>query len=202
MQEAVPEGKGAMLAVLGPDDEQVKNICEWTEKESGFKPLEPANFNCPGQVVVSGSKQATNWLKENFKSESFTPPIKRIKFIELKVSAPFHCSLMNSAQDKMTLVLNALKFRRSDVPIIQNIDAKETQEPEAIRSKLIKQISGTVQWTQCITRMRDLGVTNIVELGSGQVLSGLIKKIDSAHFKTFNIQTINELKSLESTAKN
>ncbi len=201
MQEAVPQGKGAMLAVLGPDDETVKKICDWAQKESGDGPLEPANFNCPGQVVISGNKKVADWLRENFKLDSFTPPIKRIKFIELKVSAPFHCSLMKPAQEKMTLILNGLNFKKSEIPIVQNIDALDSQEPEVIRSKLIKQISGTVLWTQCITQMRSLGVNRLVELGSGQVLSGLIKKIDSTHFKTFNMQTIEELKSLESKAK-
>ncbi|MDZ4661864.1 MAG: ACP S-malonyltransferase [Pseudomonadota bacterium] len=201
MQEAVPEGVGAMLAVLGPDDEQVKKLCTWAESESGFSPLEAANFNCPGQVVISGSKKAADWLRENFKPELFDPPLKRIKFIELKVSAPFHCSLMKPAEEKMTLILNGLKFQKSKIPIVQNIDAKESQEAELIRSKLIKQISGTVLWTQCITRMRELGVNHILELGAGQVLSGLIKKIDSTHFKTFNMHTIEELKTLESKAK-
>lgn len=202
MQKAVPTGEGAMFAVLGPEDDQVKNLCQWAEEKSGFKPVETANFNCPGQVVISGNKNALSWLKENFRPEDFDPPIKRIKFIELKVSAPFHCSLMKPAQEQMTFILNGLKFNKAAVPIIQNIDAQESQDPDLIRSKLIKQISGAVQWTQCITRMRELGVNRIVELGSGQVLSGLIKKIDSAHFKTFNMQNIEELKSLESTAKN
>ncbi len=201
MQDAVPQGLGAMLAVLGPNDDEVKKLCQWAESESGLKPLEVANFNCPGQVVISGSKKATDWLRENFKQEIFEPNIKRIKFIELKVSAPFHCSLMKPAEEKMTHVLNKIKFAKSAVPIVQNIDAKESQEADLIRSKLIKQISGSVLWTQCITRMRELGVNQIVELGSGTVLSGLIKKIDSTHFKTFNMQTIEDLKSLESKAK-
>lgn len=201
MQEAVPKGQGAMLAVLGPEDDQVRRLCQWAEKESATNPLEPANFNCPGQVVISGNKKTADWLRENYKPEVFEPPIKRIKFIELKVSAPFHCSLMAPAQDKMTLILNGLKFKKSVIPIVQNIDAKESQDPDTIKSKLIKQISGAVLWTQCITRMRELGVNHVVELGSGQVLSGLIKKIDSTHFKTFNMQTIEELKSLESMAK-
>lgn len=201
MQSAVPLGEGSMLAVLGLEDEQVKKLCAWVERESGFKPLEPANFNSPGQVVVSGKKVATDWLKANYKAEIFDPPAKRVKLIELKVSAPFHCSLMNSAERKMQAVLNDIPFADTKIPVVQNFDAKESKDSAKIREKLIRQVSAPVLWTQCITRMREMGVQNLIELGPGQVLTGLIKKIDSSGLKPFNIQSVEDIKSLERQVK-
>ena len=100
MQATVPRGEGAMLAVMGPTDEQVRNLCQWAEKTSGLSPLEPANFNSPGQVVISGAAPLAQWLREN-SAQFDSPPLKPLKFIPLKVSAPFHCSLMKPAEEKM-----------------------------------------------------------------------------------------------------
>ncbi|OQW46631.1 MAG: malonyl CoA-acyl carrier protein transacylase [Proteobacteria bacterium SG_bin7] len=202
MQSAVPVGTGAMLAVLGLEDEQVKKICKWAEVESKDAPLEPANFNSPGQVVISGKKTVTDWLKNNFKAEILNPPAKRTKFIELKVSAPFHCSLMKPAEEQMKKVLTGVPFEKAQLPIVQNFDAKETVDGDAIREKLIRQVSAPVLWTQCINRMKEMGLQNLIELGPGQVLSGLTKKIDSAHFKSFNITSLDDIKNLEKNIKN
>ncbi len=201
MQAAVPLGTGSMIAVLGLADEQVREICKWAEKESHDSPLEPANFNSPGQVVISGKKSVADFLKNNFKSEVLTPPAKRVKFIELKVSAPFHCSLMKPAEEKMKKVLTDMPFATAKFPIVQNFDAKESTDGNTIREKLIRQVSAPVLWTQCINRMKELGVQNLVEMGPGQVLSGLTKKIDSVHFKSFNITSLEDIKSLERQVK-
>lgn len=201
MQAAVPVGTGAMLAVLGLEDNQVQEICKWAEKESKDSPLEPANFNSPGQVVISGKKTVTDWLKNNFKAEILNPPAKRVKFIELKVSAPFHCSMMKSAEERMKKVLTDMPFGKAKFPLVQNFDAQETTDGNTIREKLIRQVSAPVLWTQCINRMKEMGIQNLVELGPGQVLSGLTKKIDSAHFKSFNITSLDDIKSLEKHVK-
>ncbi len=201
MQSAVPVGTGAMLAVLGLEDNQVREICKWAEKESKDSPLEPANFNSPGQVVISGKKTVTDWLKNNFKAEALNPPAKRVKFIELKVSAPFHCSMMRPAEERMKKVLADMPFEKAKFPIVQNFDAKETTDGNVIREKLIRQVSAPVLWTQCINRMKEIGIQNLIELGPGQVLSGLTKKIDSAHFKSFNITSLEDIKGLEKHIK-
>ncbi|CAM5999405.1 unnamed protein product [Sphagnum balticum] len=103
MQAAVPVGSGAMMAVVGLESEQVLSLCLWAETESGQKPVQPANFNAPGQTVISGSKVLLDWILQNFKAEMFKGT--RVKFIPLKVSAPFHCSLMKPAEEKMADVL-------------------------------------------------------------------------------------------------
>lgn len=201
MQSAVPVGVGSMLAVLGLEDSQVREVCKWAEAESKDSPLEPANFNSPGQVVISGKKTVADWLKTNFKPEVLNPPAKRVKFIELKVSAPFHCSLMKPAEERMKKVLTDMPFVTAKYPIVQNFDAQETIDGNIIREKLIRQVSAPVLWTQCINRMKTLGVQNVVELGPGQVISGLLKKIDSAHFKSFNITNLEDIKILETHVK-
>jgi [acyl-carrier-protein] S-malonyltransferase len=198
MQAAVPVGTGSMIAVLGMEDAQVKEICKWAEQESKDSPLEPANFNSPGQVVISGKKTIADFLKNNFKAELLNPPAKRVKFIELKVSAPFHCSMMKPAEEKMKKVLTDMQFSSAKLPIVQNFTAKETTDGNTIRDNLIRQVSAPVLWTQCINRIKELGVQNLIELGPGTVLSGLTKKIDSAHFKSFNIASLEDIKSLES----
>lgn len=201
MQSAVPVGTGSMLAVLGLEDEQVKQICLWAELGSEDTPLEPANYNSPGQVVISGKKSIADFLKNNFKAEILNPPAKRVKFIELKVSAPFHCSMMKPAEERMKKVLMEMPFGKAKFPIVQNFDAKETTDGNTIREKLIRQVSAPVLWTQCINRMKEMGIQNLVELGPGQVLSGLTKKIDSTHFKSFNITSLEDIKSLEKLVK-
>ncbi|OFZ18387.1 MAG: [acyl-carrier-protein] S-malonyltransferase [Bdellovibrionales bacterium RBG_16_40_8] len=199
MQDAVPVGKGAMCAVLGLTDEQVRAVCLWAEKESGFKPIEPANFNSPGQVVISGSAQAIEWLITNFKKEVFNPPPRRVKFIPLKVSAPFHCSLMKPAEEKMRELLTAIPFSDATNPIVQNFTAEPTYEKTKLCENIIRQISAPVLWTQCVEKLRDLGATRLVEFGSGRVLSGLISKIDSENLQTINLTSLEELKEFEAT---
>ncbi|MEQ1878794.1 MAG: ACP S-malonyltransferase, partial [Bdellovibrionia bacterium] len=196
MQEAVPVGEGGMIAVLGLDDADVVKMCGWSERESGLKPLEPANFNAPGQVVVSGSQQLCEWLQANFDSEKIFGEKKRAKLIPLKVSAPFHCSLMKPAQDKMEPVLKDLRFATPKWSVIQNVTGAEERDPEGLRRNLTAQISAPVKWVQSVTKMRNMGAAKFVEIGPGKVLSGLVKKIDSAA-ATFNIQSLEELTAFE-----
>lgn len=197
MQEAVPVGKGGMCAVMGLTDQQARDLCKWVESESQLRPLEPANFNSPGQVVISGNAKAIEWLQANFKKEALTPPPARAKFIPLKVSAPFHCSLMNPAEDKMREVLHHIEFANGQIPVVQNFTAEPATEKTVLRENLIKQISAPVLWTQCIEKLRDLGAVRLVEFGCGKVLAGLVKKIDGERLQTFNLNSLEDLKNLE-----
>ncbi len=196
MQKAVPEGQGAMLAVLGADNESVVQICKWAEQATGLKPLEPANFNAPGQVVISGKTEIANFLKDNFKTSALSQTMKA-KFIPLNVSAPFHCSLMKPAQDEMELVLKSIKFGTPQFSIIQNVTAQETTDTSIIQKNLISQISAPVKWAQSVNRAKELGVKTLIEVGAGKVLSGLVKKIDSSELTPLNIETIEDFKKLE-----
>lgn len=197
MQEAVPSGEGAMVAVLGASEEQVLEICNWVQEKSG-EVLEPANFNAPGQVVVSGSSQAAQYLKDHFKGSELGATIKA-KLIPLKVSAPFHCSLMKPAQDKMTPILEGLNFSTPQFPIIQNVTATPSNSPEEIQKNLILQISAPVRWAQSVIHARENGITTLIEVGAGKVLSGLVKKIDSSLLKPLNIETIEDFKNFENS---
>lgn len=201
MQKAVPVGDGAMLAVIGLEDTDVVALCAWAEKETGLKPIEPANFNAPGQVVISGSAKLAAWIRENAKPEAFMPPgksVSRMKLIPLNVSAPFHCSMMKPAEEKMREVLTATQFHQAAYPIVQNFTAEATQEPDILREQIIRQVSGAVRWTQCMQNLQKMGTTHFVEVGAGKVLSGLAKKIDPALTQVFNINSLDDLKLLES----
>jgi [acyl-carrier-protein] S-malonyltransferase len=197
MQEAVPIGKGGMLAVMGLEENEVEKICDWASDESG-KVLEVANFNSPGQVVISGDIIACNFVKENFKEDLVG---KKAKFIPLKVSAPFHCSLMQPAKEKMQILLQQENFQDAKAPIIQNFDAKAHTETNVLRENLVKQITGSVRWTASVLHMKQMGIRLFLELGPGKVLSGLVKKIDSTTLTTFNIQNLDDIKVLEQNWK-
>ncbi len=200
MQEAVPVGQGAMAAVMGLEDNEVKQLCKWAEAEYRMHPLEPANFNSPGQVVISGSKKLLDQLIAELDSEKIFGEKKRLKLIPLKVSAPFHCSMMKPAQDKMALILNDTVMEAPEFSVVQNVSAKEQNNSTDIRKQLIEQISSPVLWTQSVRRLRELGITRVVECGPGKVLAGLVKKIDS-EILSFNIQTVEDIRSLEKDAQ-
>lgn len=197
MQSAVPVGKGAMMAVMGLTPEQTAKFCKWAESKSGRTPLEPANFNAPGQIVVSGDAQAVEWAQQNFTKDIFAgEEIGRAKFIPLKVSAPFHCSLMKPAEEVMRNVLSELHFADSQVPVVQNFTATAETKGEALRQNLIQQVSGAVRWIECMQSAKAMSVTEFVEFGNGKVLAGLAKKID-AEFTVHSTNSLEELKALE-----
>lgn len=209
MQKAVPVGKGGMCAVIGLTDAQTEKLCRWVEETSGLKPLQPANYNAPGQVVVSGSSDAIEWLRSNFSPAIFasesessadgkpSAPVGKVRLIPLNVSAPFHCTLMKPAEEAMRSVLGEIPFQKAAWPIVQNFSASEASDPARLREELISQVSGAVRWTQCVQRLHAMGVRRTVEFGSGRVLAGLAKKIDSAPMATFNVGSLEELKKFE-----
>ena len=198
MQKAVPVGEGGMMACLGLDENQVQVLCQWAETTSGYAPVQPANFNCPGQIVLSGNLKALNYLRENFKPEIHDAfkDAKRVKFIPLNVSAPFHCSMMKPAEVAMGDFFGSIHFQKPSIPVVQNLTAQVVTDAHLLKQNLIAQVSGSVRWTQSVQTMAGLGVNQYVECGHGQVLKGLIKKIDETA-TTHSLQSVEDLIKLE-----
>jgi [acyl-carrier-protein] S-malonyltransferase len=169
MQEAVPVGKGAMAAVLGLDGDGIAQLC--LEAARGDV-CQPANLNSPEQVVISGAKEAVERAAEMAKSRG----AKRA--ILLPVSAPFHCAMMQPAQDRLAHDLRALSFNSPAFPVINNVDAATVTSGEAARDALIRQVTGAVQWDRCMRVLLAKGVQTFVEVGPGKVLCGLMRQID------------------------
>ncbi len=173
MQKAVPAGIGKMIAILKMPEELIVHACQAASTEGSI--VAPANFNGPNQIVISGHAdacdRAVQWLKENTD--------KRVKAMELKVSAPFHSQLMKPAADKLATQLNNISFNKLQIPYIANIDATEygsNCQPDEIRSRLIGQVYSTVQWTRSIEQLP--AGTLAIEVGPGKILAGMVKKID------------------------
>ncbi|MBI2241503.1 MAG: ACP S-malonyltransferase [Magnetospirillum gryphiswaldense] len=169
MQKAVPVGVGAMAALLGAEYEQAKEIAA---EAAGDQVCEAANDNGAGQVVVSGHKEAV----ERAMKLAADKGIKRA--VLLPVSAPFHCALMQPAADAMAEALTGVAMSAPKVPLVANVLASAVTDPEVIRDLLVRQVTGTVRWREGVLYMKEQGVTQLVELGSGKVLSGLAKRID------------------------
>jgi [acyl-carrier-protein] S-malonyltransferase len=169
MQQAVPVGQGAMAAILGLDLETVLRAAN--DAEDG-EVCGVANDNAPGQVVISGHAGAVGRAIELLKAAG----AKRA--LPLPVSAPFHCALMRPAADAMEHALNQVTVNAPVVPVVANVLAKPITDPEEIKKRLVEQVTGMVRWTECVGWLvKDGGVTQLVELGSGKVLSGLAKRI-------------------------
>ncbi len=169
MQKAVPVGVGAMAALLGAEFEQAREIA--AEAAQG-QVCEAANDNGAGQVVVSGHKEAV----ERAIKIAGEKGIKRA--VLLPVSAPFHCALMQPAADAMAEALAKVEMKAPKVPVVANVVALAVSDPEAIRDLLVRQVTGTVRWREGVLYMKEQGVSQLVELGAGKVLSGLAKRID------------------------
>ncbi|HVI89767.1 MAG TPA: ACP S-malonyltransferase [Dongiaceae bacterium] len=171
MQKAVPVGVGAMAALLGLDLEQAQAIAKAAAEATG-KVCAAANDNAPGQVVVSGHKEAVE------KAVALAAEQGAKRSVILPVSAPFHCPLMQPAADAMAEALEKAAISMPVVPLIANVTAKQVSDPATIRRQLVEQVTGTVRWRESVIEMKALGVHQVVELGAGKVLAGLIKRID------------------------
>lgn len=169
MQEAVPVGEGAMAAILGTEDSLVEEVCEEVSKNFGY--VAPANFNSPGQIVISGKKEAVNNVIEILKSKG----VKRA--VLLPVSAPFHSELMLPAGKKLENDFLNVQVSTPQIPVISNVTGEPYENEEGIKRLLIEQITKPVQWVNCVRYMYNNGVRNFIEIGPGKVLSGLIKRI-------------------------
>ena len=185
MQEAVPVGKGSMIAILGTKIDNINEILKNFNKK-GI--CEIANDNADGQVIVSGEREAVKSFQEHLKE-------KNIKFIPLKVSAPFHCSLMKSAAEKMREKINKTKFNKPLFKIVSNVIAKPEIEPENLKELLINQIFSTVKWRESIIYMKKADVSNFIEIGPGKVLSGMVKRTVK-DVNIFSINSIADIKNL------
>lgn len=178
MQEAVPVGQGAMAAVLGLDREKLLDCCK---KASSAGVAEAANFNSPGQIVISGDVKGIEEAGRLCKEAGAK------KVIPLAVSAPFHCSLMKSAADKLKVELDKIAINDPVIPVISNVTALPVTKASDVKGLLVKQVTGSVLWEDSINYMVKSGIDTFIEMGCGKVLSGLIKKT-SEHVKIYNIE--------------
>ena len=185
MQEAVPLGDGSMLAVLGVNIEEINNFIS---KISEKKVCEIANDNADGQIIISGETKAIDELKTILKNNNK-------KNILLPVSAPFHCSLMQSAAKKMKNKINPIIFKKPDLETISNVTALPEKDPDKIKKLLVEQIYSKVRWRESIINISKKGITDFIEIGPGKVLSGLVKRIikDS---NTMSINSVEEIKKI------
>ena len=186
MQEEVPVGKGAMAAIIALSAEDVIACCEEASKVGICS---PANFNCPGQIVVSGEVAAVDKCCELAKEKGAKRALK------LPVSAPFHCAMLIGAGEKLAKELENVEVKDMQIPVITNVTADYVSSKEDIKPLLIKQVSSSVKWEETIRRMIADGVDTFVEVGPGKALSGFIKKV-SRDVKVFNVE---DMASLEKT---
>lgn len=184
MQEAAPIGFGGMAAILGLERDKVVSCCQ---EASSYGPVEPVNFNCPGQVVIAGQKEALHQAMELCRRSG----AKRA--IELAVSGPFHSSLMQTAGERLAEVLAQIEIKDTTIPACANVSADFVRKAPEIKESLIKQVSGAVLWEDSIQKMAGEGIRKMVELGPGKVLCGLVKKIN----KEITTSNLEDLASLE-----
>ena len=187
MQEAVPEGTGSMLAIMGMKLEELEKIIKQLDGDLGV--CEIANDNSEGQVILSGHIKAINEISKILKT-------MKKRSILLPVSAPFHCSLMKAAADKMDEKIKNTTFKNPKIGLVNNVTAKEVKDSEEIKNLLVKQIVSKVRWRESIFYMIDNGVDEFIEIGPGKVLSGLVKRI-SDKVSSKSINTIEEIKNLK-----
>ena len=169
MQQAVPEGEGAMAAILGLDDDEVTTLCQ---QNAAGEVLQAVNYNAPGQVVVAGSAAAVGRLVENAKAAG----AKRA--LLLPVSVPSHCALMQPASDRMAERLTQVSISQAQIPVIHNVNVQTASDDDELRQLLARQISEPVRWVETINSMNEKGVSQLIECGPGKVLCGLSKRIN------------------------
>ena len=185
MQNAIPRGQGAMIATLGIDINEIRIMLK--EIENKHK-CYIANDNSIGQVVLSGKTDSIEFFSNLLKN-------KKIKFVKLPVSAPFHCPLMNKATIEMKQKILATKFNKPKIDIVSNVTANPINSPEVIKKLLIEQIEQPVRWRESVTNMLNSGISKFIEIGPGKVLSGLIKRIDR-NVKLNQVNNITDIKNL------
>ena len=184
MQNLCPKGDWSMAAILGLDEENVVRVCNETE---GF--VVPANFNCPGQIVISGEKEAVDKAMESMKAAG----AKRA--LELKTSGPFHTAKLENASNELRKELDKITINKFEHKVIKNLDGKEYTESDNVKDILAKHITNPVRFEQGIQKMLDMGIDTFIEIGPGKTLTGFVKKANK-EVKTYNI---NNVESLENT---
>ena len=185
MQEAVPVGKGSMIAVLGSQIDELNNLIKEV-KTKGV--CEIANDNAEGQTIISGDVESINSLKDILKEN-------KKKFIPLNVSAPFHCSLMSSAAAKMKEKINSVNFKKPIFDVVCNVTSKPENNPEDIKKLLVEQICSTVRWRESLINISKENVNDFIEIGPGKVLSGMVKRT-LKNINCFSINSIDDMKKI------
>ena len=180
MQEAVPAGQGAMAAILGLSSEAATEICAKAAAETNAA-VSPANLNSPEQTVISGAVAAVE------RAAALAKEAGAKKVVMLSVSAPFHCALMQPAQDRLAADLNILSFHASNVPVVTNVDAALATDSEPLRDALIRQVTGSVRWVESMRLLIEQSPTHFIEAGPGKVLCGLMRQIDRGQ-KSLNVE--------------
>lgn len=170
MQDAVPPGRGAMAAILGVAADELETLCR---DLAGNETLSPANENGGGQIVVAGDAVAVERLVEAVKA-------RKGRAIPLKVSAPFHCALMAPAAEKLRGALESVHVASPRIPVISNVDATAHGDAHDVKSRLVRQVTERVRWEACVMKAVELGATRALEVGHGQVLAGLVKRITTS----------------------
>lgn len=184
MQQAVPAGVGAMSAIIGLDDAAIASACE---QAAQGEVVSPVNYNSPGQVVIAGHKAAVERAGELCKAAG----AKRA--LPLPVSVPSHCALMRPAAEQLATDLTALNFNDAVIPVVNNVDVAIAANASAVKDALVRQLHSPVRWTETIEWLSAQGVTEVLELGAGKVLSGLIKRID----KNLAVASVGDVASLQ-----
>ncbi|HMJ56285.1 MAG TPA: ACP S-malonyltransferase [Polyangiaceae bacterium] len=187
MQEAVPPGVGAMAAVMGLTPEKLAEICD--EAQLG-EVVSPANYNAPGQIVIAGHAAAVQRASKLVAE-------RQGKAIPLKVSAPFHCSLMAPAARKLAAGLETVSIAPLAFPVLANVDARPNQEPRRVKELLVQQVDHPVHWEATVRAMAEGGVTHIFEIGPGKVLAGLVRRIA----KQIEVLPVGNAEGIEAAAK-
>lgn len=185
MQEAVEPGIGAMSAILGMEAEMIEKICKDTE---GIVSI--ANYNCPGQVVISGQKKSVEAAGEELKKSGAK------KVIPLNVSGPFHSPMLKASGEKLYLVLDKINLKEPTIPYVANVNAQYIDKKDNIQDLLAKQVYSSVKWQQSVENMIAAGVDTFIEIGPGKTLSSFVKKIDKT-CRIINIEKIDDLDKLQ-----
>lgn len=189
MQEAVPAGTGAMYAIIGLDNDAIAKACE--EAAQG-QVVSPVNFNSPGQVVIAGNKEAVE------RAGALCKEAGAKRALPLAVSVPSHCALMKPAADKLAVALQEIEFKQPEIQVVNNVDVKAQTDANAIRDALVRQLYNPVRWTETVEFIADKGITQLLEIGPGKVLTGLTKRIS----KEMNAAAVNDIASLDAALGN
>ena len=185
MQQAVPEGTGAMYAIIGLDNDAMINACKQAEQG---EVVSAVNFNSPGQVVIAGAKAAVE------RAAALCKEAGAKRALPLAVSVPSHCALMKPAADQLSVSLESITLKEAGVSVLNNVDVKNEIEADAIRNALVRQLYSPVRWTETVEKMAQNGVEVLVEIGPGKVLNGLTKRI----VDSLQAVSVNDVKSLDS----
>ena len=185
MQQAVPEGTGAMYAIIGLDNDAIINACKQAEQG---EVVSAVNFNSPGQIVIAGAKAAVE------RAAALCKEAGAKRALPLAVSVPSHCALMKPAADQLSVSLESITLKEASVSVLNNVDVKNEIEADAIRNALVRQLYSPVRWTETVEKMAQNGVEVLVEVGPGKVLNGLTKRI----VDSLQAVSVNDVKSLDS----